>query len=289
MLVGACDGKTAKQMKDKDGNVFLMLNVFAHKTQTPSCQLVGRWWEIPLLPSPPKIANVPIRNVPHFWTLMRKNFLLFSCLLLLGGCFSSGLENVPQFYSLPAEWENDRDNFPPDFPMDSITETGRDMDIAIIGEGFFQLNDPVANETVYTRHGHFSIDAGGNFVFYVTLPSEDPTVNNLLGYPLVPDIFIWSGTERIRVHDNGLVWISQGRKVPWKPIGQIELATFAHPEGLQQVEENIYRETEASGRATINFPGTNGAGVLKPQYLEVPNVGHQGASVQLQRMEESTE
>ena len=208
--------------------------------------------------------------------MLNRIVLFCSCLILplLGGCSLNGLDKVPQSYGLSAEHEDDWYNFPPDFPMDSIVETSRDMDIAIIGEGFFLLNDLETSETVYTRQGHFNIDAYGCFVVYITLPSEDPTVSYLLPYPLTPDMFIFPGTEKILILDTGMVWAwaLQGTDGRWKPIGQIELATFAHPEGLQQVGENLYRETEASGQATVNVPGTNGTGTLKTRYLEVfPN------------------
>ena len=84
--------------------------------------------------------------------------------------------------SIPAEWEYEQKDFPPDFPMDSITETYRDMDIAIIGEGFFRLADTENGELVYTRNGHFSVDSSGCFVLYVEFSNEDRVMNTHNGH-----------------------------------------------------------------------------------------------------------
>jgi len=199
---------------------------------------------------------------------MRNNFLLFLCLLLLSGCVSGSLDTVPPYYGFPVEWENDRNDFPPDFPMDSITETDRDLDIAIIGEGFFQLTDRQTGDYFYTRLGRFSVDHEGRFAFYVELPRDNPTIHYLFSYTLEPAIVVPPDTQKILIGDRGYVWSLREPGTPIEIIGLIELATFAHPEGLQQVEENLYRETEASGPATIHAPGTNGTGWLKTQYLE---------------------
>ena len=67
-----------------------------------------------------------------------------------------------------------------------------------------------------------------------------------------------------------MVWIVQNGDVrQLQLIGQLELATFTHPKGLLYVGENLYRETEASGPATISTPGLDGTGLVKSQYLEV--------------------
>ena len=191
------------------------------------------------------------------------------CLLLLSGCVSGSLDKVPPYYGFPAEWVSDRDDFPPGFPMDSITETNRDLDIAIIGEGFFVCTDATTGELVYTRRGHFNINAEGRMTSGGTLLIEHPTVGYYFNsYALEPAIVVPPDTQKILIGDRGYVWSLREPGTPIEIIGLIELATFAHPEGLQQVEENLYRETAASGPATINAPGTNGTGWLKTQYLE---------------------
>jgi len=211
----------------------------------------------------------------HTVKCLRFLSLFLFILPLGGGCALNGLGKVPQYYDLPdydlpAEWYSSQKEFSPDFPMDSFIETNRDLDIAIIGEGFFVCADRSTGELIYTRLGHFNIDHEGHFVIRIERPSKDPTIGYFYSYLLEPRVVIPPGTERIMIHDDGAVWISLGSEVPQQTIGQIKLATFAHPEGLLQIEENLYCETEASGPATINIPGLDGTGVLKYQWLEVP-------------------
>jgi flagellar basal body rod protein FlgG len=93
-------------------------------------------------------------------------------------------------------------------------------------------------------------------------------------YPLEPPIVVPVGTEMVRIDDDGAVWtISNANGHQCMCVGMIELATVDKPDGLEQVEieqiaENLYRPTAASGRATVNRPGINGTGVLKMGYLE---------------------
>ena len=197
----------------------------------------------------------------------------FLCLLLLvlplgGGCAWNGLDNVP----LPAEWYSEQKDFPPDFPVDSFIETNRDLDIAIIGKGFFRCTDPLTDEFMYTRLGHFNINHEGCLVlfFLKKCPNENPSISYSCGYLLEPRITVPPNTDKIQIDESGMVWIVQNGDVrQLQLIGQLELATFAHPEGLLQIEENLYCETEASGPATISTPGLDGTGLVKSQYLEV--------------------
>jgi len=150
-----------------------------------------------------------------------------------------------------------------DFSLGSITETGRDLDIAIGGEGFFQCTDPFTNEIFYTRAGNFSVNAGG----MLTLGSSHN------GRLVEPPITIPQNTQKVQIDDSGMIWVVQDGDVQQlQLIGQLELATFINPEGLLRVGENLYRETEASGNATTNNPGVNGTGLLKSQHLEMSNV-----------------
>lgn len=150
-----------------------------------------------------------------------------------------------------------------DFSLGSITETGRDLDVAITGEGFFQCTDPFTGEIFYSRAGNFNVNANGMLV----LGSAHT------GRLVEPVITIPDGTEKVQIDDSGLVWVAQNGDVQQlQNIGQIELATFINPEGLLRVGENLYRQTEASGVATVNNPGINGTGTLKAQHLEMSNV-----------------
>ena len=150
-----------------------------------------------------------------------------------------------------------------DFSMGTITETGRDLDVAINGEGFFQCTDPFTNEIFYSRAGNFSVNANG----MLTLGSTHT------GRLVEPAVTVPQNTQKIQIDDSGMVWVVQDGDVSQlQLIGQLELATFINPEGLLRVGENLYRETESSGVATTNNPGVNGTGMLKPLHLEMSNV-----------------
>ncbi|GHT12469.1 flagellar basal-body rod protein FlgG [Planctomycetales bacterium] len=150
-----------------------------------------------------------------------------------------------------------------DFSLGSITETGRDLDVAIAGEGFYQCTDPFSGELFYTRAGNFNVNANGLLV----LGSAHT------GRPVEPQITIPDGTEKIQIDDSGIVWVAQNGDVQQlQNIGQIELSMFINPEGLLRVGENMYRETDSSGAPVNNNPGINGTGMLKAQHLEMSNV-----------------
>ena len=150
-----------------------------------------------------------------------------------------------------------------DFSLGSITETGRELDVAIGGEGFFQCTDPFTGEIFYTRAGNFSLNTDGMLVLG----------SSHTGRLVEPAITVPANTEKIQIDDSGMVWVAQNGDVQQlQQIGQIELATFINPEGLLRVGENLYRETEASGGAIVNNPGINGTGILKSQHLEMSNV-----------------
>jgi flagellar basal-body rod protein FlgG len=83
-------------------------------------------------------------------------------------------------------------SIPPDFSMDSFIETGRDLDIAIIGEGFFRCFDHLTGEFYYSRHGHLNVNAHGNIVH----------ASLTVGRTLEPAIFIPDDTEKILIHEN---------------------------------------------------------------------------------------
>jgi len=150
-----------------------------------------------------------------------------------------------------------------DFSLGSITETGRDLDVAIAGEGFFQCTDEFTGEIFYTRAGNFSVNGEG----ILTIGSS------FYGRQVEPIVTVPANTEKIQIDDSGMVWAVQNGDVrQLQLIGQLELATFINPEGLLRVGENMYRETESSGAATVNNPGMNGTGMLKSQHLEMSNV-----------------
>ncbi|MDR2115012.1 MAG: flagellar basal-body rod protein FlgG [Planctomycetaceae bacterium] len=149
------------------------------------------------------------------------------------------------------------------FSEGSLTETARDLDVAITGDGFFQCTDPFSGETFYTRSGNFSISPAGMLV----------VGSSHTGRLLVPNVQIPDGVQKVQIDDSGIVWVVQNGEVQQlQNIAQIELATFINPEGLLRVGENMYRETQSSGAPVLNNPGINGTGMLKTQHLEMSNV-----------------
>jgi flagellar basal-body rod protein FlgG len=150
-----------------------------------------------------------------------------------------------------------------DMSMGSITETGRDLDVAITGEGFFQCMDPFTGEIFYTRAGNFNVNANG----MLTLGSSH------IGRLVEPAFTIPDGVQKVQINDDGQVWVVQNGDVQTlQQIGQLELATFINPEGLLRVGENLYRETDASGAAIVNNPGANGTGQIRSGHIEMSNV-----------------
>ena len=144
------------------------------------------------------------------------------------------------------------------FTQGNLTQTGNNLDVAIQGEGFFQIQLPDGT-LGYTRDGAFQKDSQGQIV----------TAN---GYPLSPALTIPSNALSISIGSDGVVTVlQQGSSTPVQ-VGQIQLANFVNVGGLQSMGQNLYLETASSGTATPNTPGTNGAGLLNPGYVETSNV-----------------
>jgi len=143
----------------------------------------------------------------------------------------------------------------------NFLETGKDLDVAISGDGFFQITDQATGETLFARAGNFTINAQNQLV----LASSDQ------GRLLVPGITI-PQNAKVAISGTGEVSANTPPDTTLTQIGTIQLATFVNPEGLLQVGENLYAETGASGTATQVNPGQNGAGTLRQGFLEASNV-----------------
>jgi flagellar basal-body rod protein FlgG len=140
----------------------------------------------------------------------------------------------------------------------ALTQTGNSLDVAIQGDGFFQVLMPDGT-TAYTRAGSFQKDSTGQIV----TPS---------GYPLQPAITIPANALNLTIGRDGTVTaLLSGQTTPTQ-IGNIQLATFVNAGGMQSMGENLFMETASSGTPTPNTPGTNGAGLLNQTYLEGSNV-----------------
>jgi len=141
----------------------------------------------------------------------------------------------------------------------NLESTSSPLDLAVNGEGFFQILLPDGT-TAYTRDGSFEKDSQGQIV-------------NHSGMPLDPAITIPPDATSITIGADGTVTVTQpGNNNAPTQIGQIQLATFVNPAGLQSMGDNLFLETASSGTPTTSTPGTNGSGVLNQFYVEASNV-----------------
>jgi flagellar basal-body rod protein FlgG len=149
-----------------------------------------------------------------------------------------------------------------DFSQGSLQETGRALDGAVEGEGFFQVIDPTTNNFLYTRTGNFAVNSHGVLV----LGSAST------GRVVQPQITIPIDTTGIVISAEGNVSIQQYGQTQFSQVGQLQLAKFLNPQGLLKLGENLYQESLASGAAIFGQPGTNGLGTLRQKALERSNV-----------------
>jgi flagellar basal-body rod protein FlgG len=144
------------------------------------------------------------------------------------------------------------------FTQGSMQTTDNALDLAINGQGFFQIQMPDGT-LAYTRDGSFQLDNTGQVV-------------TSSGYPVSPAITVPSNATALTISRDGIVSATISGTTTPTQIGTIQLATFVNVGGLQSVGENLYVETASSGTPTPNTPGSNGAGVLNQGYVETSNV-----------------
>lgn len=144
------------------------------------------------------------------------------------------------------------------FTQGNIIQTGNNLDMAVQGQGFFQVLMPDGS-TAYTRDGSFQLDRNGQIV----------TSN---GYPLQPAITVPPNTQSITIGSDGTVTATvPGSSTPTQ-IGTVQLSNFINPAGLQPIGQNLFEQTAASGSAQTSTPGLNGLGTLQQGSLETSNV-----------------
>ena len=144
------------------------------------------------------------------------------------------------------------------FSQGSLKETDNNLDVAIAGKGFFQIQLPDGN-VGYSRSGSFKIDSTGALV-------------NSDGYKLIPEITIPEGTTQISIGTDGTVSALQGNQGDIAVLGQIELVNFINPAGLHSLGDNLYASTHASGDPIAGVAGQNGMGQLRQGFIELSNV-----------------
>lgn len=142
------------------------------------------------------------------------------------------------------------------FTQGTPLESGKDLDVAINGDGFFQVQ-MADGTTAYTRDGTFSKNGTGQLV-------------TAGGYPLLDGITVPANATKITISNSGGVEFFQGSN----SIGtaQISTASFINAAGLEPIGENLFRETAASGTPQTGTPGTNNLGTVMQGFLESSNV-----------------
>jgi flagellar basal-body rod protein FlgG len=140
----------------------------------------------------------------------------------------------------------------------ALQQTGNQLDVAINGRGFFQVLMPDGS-TAYTRDGSFQVDSQGTLV-------------TASGYAVQPNITIPEDALTVTIARDGTVSVTQPGVPTPTVVGQLQLASFINPAGLQSLGENLYAETAASGAPQVNAPGQGGLGVLVQSMIETSNV-----------------
>ncbi len=144
------------------------------------------------------------------------------------------------------------------FTQGDLILTENELDVAIEGAGFIQIEMPNGN-TGYTRAGALKRDSNGR-------------LTNSDGYPILPSITIPDGAKQITISETGLVSAIIGNDTASTELGSIQLASFTNNAGLSAIGKNLFEETSASGGPQVGTPGDDGYGTLLQTYLEGSNV-----------------
>jgi len=145
------------------------------------------------------------------------------------------------------------------FAQGSFSATSNPLDLVIEGRGFFQVRRPTG-EIAFTRAGQFHLDRDGNLV-------------TMDGNPLEPQITLPPEAQNVAIVADGTVSYSLPGQPNTQLAGQIQLANFANPAGLNSIGRNMYLTTDASGEPTVGIPGgQEGLGALLQGYVEQSNV-----------------
>lgn len=144
------------------------------------------------------------------------------------------------------------------FTQGNLQQTGNSLDLAIEGDGFFMVELPDGS-TAYTRDGSLKLDGEGYLV------TTD-------GYLILPGIQIDPEAKEITVASDGTVSVLMPGEAEPEELGQIELARFINPSGLQRIGKNLLIETPASGMAETGVPGEGSLGTINQGFLEMSNV-----------------
>ena len=144
------------------------------------------------------------------------------------------------------------------YTQGSLQQTGNNLDVAINGGGFFQIEMP-DGETAYTRDGNFKVNAQGEVV-------------TSSGYRVLGGVTVPQDARSVTIGADGIVSVMVGNNPAPQQAGTIELATFINPAGLEPRGQNLFTETQASGNPITGTPGTEGLGQVVQGFLETSNV-----------------
>jgi flagellar basal-body rod protein FlgG len=140
----------------------------------------------------------------------------------------------------------------------TLVQTGKDYDIAVRGEGFFQITLP-DGRTAYTRDGSFELDSQGRIV-------------TAQGNVLSPGLTIPQNATGVTINAQGQVQATLPGQTAPTVVGQIQLAMFINKAGLQGIGDNLYLETPSSGAPQVGNPNQDAFGNLQQGNLEQANV-----------------
>ncbi len=144
------------------------------------------------------------------------------------------------------------------FSQGSLQQTTGNFDLAIKGNGFFQVQMPDGT-TAYTRDGGFQLDANGQIV-----------TNN--GYTVMPGITVPANAQSVTIGQDGTVSVALPGQTQLQTLGQIQLANFVNPAGLEPKGQNLFAETASSGTPNAGAPNANGMGAIQQGFVETSNV-----------------
>jgi flagellar basal-body rod protein FlgG len=144
------------------------------------------------------------------------------------------------------------------FAQGSLQQSSNNLDVAIKGNGFFQVSMPDGS-TAYTRDGSFQVDSQGRMV-------------TATGHPVASGITIPPTAQSVTIGADGAVTVMLPNNTTPQPVGTILLANFVNPAGLDPKGQNLFGETAASGTPNSGAPASNGMGSLMQGYMETSNV-----------------
>lgn len=144
------------------------------------------------------------------------------------------------------------------FSQGSLQQTGGNLDLAIKGQGFFQIQLPDGS-TGYTRDGGFQVDTNGQLVTNA-------------GHVVQPGVTIPANAQSVTIAPDGTINVTLPNQAAPQALGQLQLASFVNPAGLEPRGGNLYTETAASGTPNAGAPGSGGLGGLQQGFVEGSNV-----------------